>query len=118
MTNPDLAALSEAATQLANRCEGISHVIHCIADKCEDEGDRVYLGSTNDVHTLVRQARALMALAEKLRSGNLVQIDEGMRERVLHNERFQSACQRYAHNGGSSEAIAAAAIAAMMGGAK
>lgn len=53
---------------LADRCEGISHIIHCIADKCEDEVDRVYLGSTNDAHTLVRQARALLEIAAALRA--------------------------------------------------
>lgn len=49
----------------------------------------------------------------------LVLIDrEGTRERVWYDYRFQAACHRYAHEGGSSEAIAAAAIAAIMGGAK
>ncbi len=69
-----LAALDRAATKMANRCEGISHAIHDIADRCEDEGDRVYLGSTNDAHSLLRQARELMAISDKLRTGKLVLI--------------------------------------------
>ncbi len=44
----------------------IYDVIHCIYDTCEDENDRIYLGSTNDHHTLNRQLRAL----EKLLSRN------------------------------------------------
>lgn len=34
-------------------------------------------------------------------------------ERVMYDDAFQSACQRYAHNGGSSAAIAEAAIRAL-----
>lgn len=83
MTNPDLAALSEAATQ-------------------SEPAWNVFA----------------QALVREYRAGRLVLIDEGMRERVWHDYRFQAACHRYAHNGGSSEAIVAAAIAAMMGGAK
>lgn len=40
---------------------------------------------------------------------------EMMRERITHNQDFQSACQRYAHDGGSSAAIAAAALRAIGG---
>lgn len=35
-------------------------------------------------------------------------------ERVMYDEKFQSACQRYAHAGGSSGAIAAAAVNAAL----
>jgi len=61
MSNAELAAL-------ADRVEAISHVIHCIADEAEDEGDRVYFGSTNDPHRLARQAQQLLGHAEKLRA--------------------------------------------------
>ena len=53
---------------LANQIEAAAHVTHCIADNCEDEGDRVYLGSTNDAHTLVRQSRQLLRFAAALRA--------------------------------------------------
>lgn len=36
-----------------------------------------------------------------------------LRDRVMHDDRFQAACQGYAHGGGSSGAIAAAAILAL-----
>ena len=42
-----------------NRLESVYHVIHAIHDTCEDEGDRMYLGSTNDQHTLKRQLRVI-----------------------------------------------------------
>lgn len=41
------------------RLRSIYDVLHCIYDTCEDEGDRIYLGSTNDHHTLKRQLRQL-----------------------------------------------------------
>ncbi|MEY4942619.1 MAG: hypothetical protein RL254_800 [Planctomycetota bacterium] len=47
----------------ANQIEAVAHVIHCITDTCVDEGDRIYLGSTNDAHMLVRQARRLLKIA-------------------------------------------------------
>jgi hypothetical protein len=40
----------------------IYDVLHAIYDTCEDEGDRIYLGSTNDHHTLKRQLRRLEKL--------------------------------------------------------
>jgi hypothetical protein len=54
--------------KIGNRIEGISHVLHCMADKVEDEGDRVYFASTNDPHTLRRQAEYLLKIAQRLRS--------------------------------------------------
>lgn len=33
-----------------------------------------------------------------------------MRDRVMYDEQFQAACQRYAHSNGTSGAIAAAAV--------
>ncbi len=50
-----------------NRIEGIAHVLLCIADTCQDEGDRIYLGSTNDEHTLRRQGEALLKIVERMR---------------------------------------------------
>ena len=56
-----------SAGLLANEIERIGDVIHDIADRSEDEGDRVYFGSTNDPHALVRQARYLHKVVERLR---------------------------------------------------
>lgn len=106
MTNPDLAALSAAAT----KGQWVPNVVGNGAFSTFDHMP-VLAGKTFDVELCC-------ALVNAYRTGNLVQIDEGMRERVWHEYRFQAACHRYAHEGGSSEAIAAAAIAAMMGGAK
>lgn len=58
---PDLA-------KIGNRIEGISHVLHCMADKVEDEGDRVYFASTNDPDTLRCQANRLLWIADALRA--------------------------------------------------
>lgn len=85
MTNPDLAALSAAATQGEWTAES-------------EDGDEWYFGNTDDcMETVVRVGwDALMvagrannpdlllatALVNEYRAGRLVQIDEGMRERV------------------------------------
>ena len=63
MTRTDIEAVV-----IANRIEAVAHVIHCIADQAEDEGDRIYFGSTNDPHSLVRQATQLLAAAETIRN--------------------------------------------------
>lgn len=43
----------------AKRLRMIYDVLHDIHDRCDDEGDRIYLGSTEDRHTLKRQLRYL-----------------------------------------------------------
>ena len=106
MTNPDLAALSAAATQ--------------------GEADRAYYGSG----TLRPEETTFhTALVNAYRSGNLVQIDEGMRERVA---KAMCRADPEVHMGDASGVVeqrvqhewkhyldaADAAIAAMMGGAK
>jgi hypothetical protein len=55
-------ARKDEAEQCARRLEPIYDVLHYIYDRCEDEGDRIYLGSTNDHHTLKRQLRQLEKL--------------------------------------------------------
>lgn len=52
----------DEAEKCARQLEPIYHVLHCIYDECEDEGDRIYLGSTNDHHTLKRQLRRIEKL--------------------------------------------------------
>lgn len=126
MTNPDLAALSAAATQGEWRAE--QTFLLCAEEYAApnlyganfngkapmaDFSDGEYTASPNPN----QDAAFIVALVNAYRTGNLVQFDrEGMRERVWHDYRFQAACHRYAHEGGSSEAIAAAAIAAILGG--
>jgi hypothetical protein len=46
----------------ASELQSIYDVLHCIYDTCEDEGDRIYFGSTNDRWTLQRQLRRLEKL--------------------------------------------------------
>ena len=41
-----------------------------------------------------------------------------LREMVMYDTKFQAACQRYAHSGGSSEAIAAAAVEVIIAATK
>lgn len=53
------AVAGDVVTVPRARLESVYHVIHCIHDTVEDEGDRMYLGSTNDQHTLKRQLRAI-----------------------------------------------------------
>jgi hypothetical protein len=57
----------EAAAKVADKIEGAAHVVHCVADQSEDEGDRIYYGSTNDPHRLVRQAERLLKAAIAIR---------------------------------------------------
>ncbi len=54
--------------QIANQIEGVAHVIHCIADGADDEGDRVFFASTNDPHALVRQHDRLIKIALAVRA--------------------------------------------------
>lgn len=89
MTNPDLAALSAAATQgewgLASRCgilligageNSAERRWNCVAQVDEPDGEAPYLlGEAN--------AALIVALVNAYRTGNLVQIDrEGMRTKV------------------------------------
>lgn len=145
MTNPDLAALSAAATPGTWDTDTIkSEGSYGSGDDTYegfgttaiyDPSGKVLFDALNSDAILVQEewdeggfchaydltsaanAAFIVALVNAYRTGNLVQIDrEGMRERVWHDYRFQAACHRYAHQGGSSEAIAAAAIAVILGG--
>lgn len=59
-----------APDRLKNRMQSIADVLHCIADTVEDEGDRVYFSSTNDPHTIRRQAKAIETILAKLPASN------------------------------------------------
>lgn len=58
----DARCASPASGKAMRALYSIYNVLHCIYDKCEDEGDRIYLGSANDHHTLKRQLRRLEKL--------------------------------------------------------
>ena len=61
---PTVLAFLTELEAARGRVESIADVIHRIAETAEGEGDRMYFASTNDPHTLIRQARYLRALAE------------------------------------------------------
>lgn len=91
MTNPDLAALSEAATQGpwkkgAKRNCDIDIIGKptwpCTRYGKKGEWDVAVVTELENVKEQRANAAFIVALVNEYRAGNLVQIDEGMRERV------------------------------------
>lgn len=138
MTNPDLAALSAAATQgewryrpmpyddwgvvKSSPIGGYSYVLAQFRDPRRDDEETLNQHRRDKTDPWGDNAEFVCALVNEYRAGRLVQIDEGMRERVaevIAPEVFS--CPRINLNKPAYDKAyerADAAIAAMMGGAK
>lgn len=126
MTNPDIAALSAAATQGEWQVAAWYHNSGTPDERCGGfiEADDSPTGVIDEnwmqsSESLSRDLDFIAALVNAYRSGNLVQIDrEGMRDRV--SKAIQDIMPQWLAEDGNvnDDDLADAAIAAILGGVK